>query len=227
MIRLWLVLGLLMPPVTHQLLHSAVTIVPRRLLRARPRAHLAAPLQAGKKRDHVSRSRVPKLLELGPVDDVRGIVSDTIYRSEDNGYTVLRLKLLAQEADDTGMASGEVIVTARTGLENAYKGQQLRVGGEVVQNPKFGRQLQASWTEVDDRPLGAAPASTVLDVLNTGIIKGIGPKLASVLVERFGENTLEVLQGSYEGASVDSRVLLTVSQSTPSETYGLLTISIQ
>eukprot|EP00966_Prymnesium_polylepis_P070955 1648306-Prymnesium_polylepis.1 len=47
-------------------------------------------------------------------------------------------------------------------------------------------------------------------VLQSGLIKGVGPKLAATLVDRFGEQTLDVLQGNVDGARVDPELLLTV-----------------
>ena len=89
------------------------------------------------------RSRAIKAAEQEPSTDVRGIVSDTIFRS-DSGYAVVRLKLLAPESQEElpVLPMDEVVVTAKTGLENAHKGQQLRVRGAMVES-KFGRQLEA------------------------------------------------------------------------------------
>ena len=79
------------------------------------------------------------------------------------------------------------VVGSMPGLQ---AGEMLRVRGRWVQNPKFGRQFEVEQFET-------VTPSTELGIrryLGSGMIKGIGPKMADRLVDAFGANTLDVLE---------------------------------
>ncbi len=108
-----------------------------------------------------------------------GTVERVVYSGGDGAFTVARLKL---ERD------GEV-VTVVGSLVGVPAGASLRVVGRFETNARFGAQFRIThYTEV-------APATLegMRRYLGSGLIKGIGPELASRIVERFGIETLEVL----------------------------------
>jgi exodeoxyribonuclease V alpha subunit len=108
-----------------------------------------------------------------------GMVERVVYAGGDGAFTVARLKL---DRD------GEV-VTVVGSLVGVPAGASLRLVGRFETNARFGAQFRiAHYTEV-------APATLegLRRYLGSGLIKGIGPELASRIVDRFGIETLEVL----------------------------------
>jgi exodeoxyribonuclease V alpha subunit len=112
-------------------------------------------------------------------ETLAGTVERFVYSGGDGAFTVARLKL---DRD------GEVI-TVVGGLVGVPAGAALRVTGRFETNARFGAQFRiARFTEV-------APATIegMRRYLGSGLIKGIGPELASRIVDRFGIETLEIL----------------------------------
>lgn len=110
--------------------------------------------------------------------ELAGSVAAVIYQNEENGYTVLRL-----DTDDGGSA------TVVGCFPFAVPGEQLLLEGTWAEHPTHGRQFKAESAE-------RIMPSTVNDIylyLSSGIIKGIGPATAKLIVERFGENSLRVM----------------------------------
>lgn len=107
-----------------------------------------------------------------------GTVEAIIYRNDDNGYAVLRI-----EAEDGGE------VTAVGCLPQICQGEEVTLVGQWTTHPSYGEQFK---TEYFERRLPAT-VKGIADYLSSGIIKGIGPKLARRIAEQFGEETFEVL----------------------------------
>ena len=101
-------------------------------------------------------------------------VQDVVYRNEDNGYCVLRLK-------NSGVATG---VFAFVNV-----GQDLVMRGEWVNNARFGKQFKVTSYEVEQPN---TPAK-IKQFIGSGLIKGVGPATADRIVAMFGKDTLKVL----------------------------------
>ncbi|GIH16452.1 SF1B family DNA helicase RecD2 [Rugosimonospora africana] len=102
------------------------------------------------------------------------------YVNEETGYTVARV------ATD----SGSDLLTVVGALLGAQPGESLRLRGRWSSHPKFGRQFEVeSYTTV-------LPATVqgIQRYLGSGLIKGIGPRFAERIVERFGVDTLDVIE---------------------------------
>ena len=111
--------------------------------------------------------------------ELAGNVSAVIYQNEENGYTVLRL-----ETDD-----GETVNVVGC-LPFAVPGECLRLRGSWGEHRVHGRQFKVEQAE---RQL----PSTVNEIylyLASGVVKGVGPATARLIVERFGEDSLRVLE---------------------------------
>lgn len=111
------------------------------------------------------------------MQDLQGIIEDIIFQNKDNGYVVAKLK----EKEDT--------VTIVGCIPYITEGQNLKVLGEWVLHPQFGRQFKVQVCE-------EIVPNTVIGIeryLSSGIISGIGPVTARKIVKKFGENTLHVL----------------------------------
>jgi exodeoxyribonuclease V alpha subunit len=125
-------------------------------------------------------------------DQISGSVERITYYNEENGYTVLRLK-----PDSRGMlpfkyASGsDALITVVGNLPEVQPGEWLKLGGRWTSHAKHGRQFQAEFCEQ------SLPATTegIRRYLGSGMIRGVGPVMAERIVNRFGEETLDVIDG--------------------------------
>ena len=110
---------------------------------------------------------------------VDGTILNLIFQNEENGYTVLRLVT----------TDGEVVTVVGT-IPCAAPGESLVVTGRWMTHPVHGEQLQAQQVE---RHMPTTE-NDILSYLSSGVVKGIGPATAEKLVQRFGENTLRILE---------------------------------
>ena len=115
--------------------------------------------------------------------ELAGNVDSVIYKNEENGYTVLRL------VDSNGE-----LVTVVGCFPYAAAGESMIISGVWTTHSVHGRQFKAEYAQ---RMLpSTAPA--IYDYLAGGAVRGIGPATALLLVNRFGDKTLEVLENSPE-----------------------------
>ena len=117
---------------------------------------------------------------LRPDDELQlvGTVKNLIFQNEENGYTVLRL--------DVG---GEEPITVVGCLPFAAPGEGLTVEGVWERHPSHGEQFKASAAR-RSLPVGERH---IYEYLASGVVKGVGPATAALLVNTFGARTLEVL----------------------------------
>ena len=123
---------------------------------------------------------------------LEGSVENIVFRNEDNHYTVARFRLT-----DSGRLFRDDLMTIVGTLPGVHVGELLSVEGEWEKDPKYGRQLHVtSFTQ-------RLPASTegVTRYLGSGLIKGIGPKKAKLIVDHFGEQTLAIIEQQPERLS--------------------------
>ena len=110
---------------------------------------------------------------------LEGSVASVVFQNPENGYTVLRLKIGANE---TATVVGTVPVTA--------VGERLRVEGVWNEHSSYGRQLEIRSVE----RLMPENRIEILAYLSSHAIRGVGPKLAARIVERFGAESLRVIE---------------------------------
>lgn len=110
---------------------------------------------------------------------VEGAVQSLIFQNEDNGYTVLSLL-----TDD-----GE-LVTVVGCIPCAAPGERMTVTGVWTNHPSYGPQFAAESVE---RRMPETEED-IAAYLASGILKGIGPATAQRLVDRFGADTLAVIE---------------------------------
>lgn len=115
--------------------------------------------------------------------ELSGTIDSVIYKNEENGYTVLRLR------DGNGES-----VTVVGCFPYAAPGESMIASGTWVNHSVHGRQFKAEFAQ-RLLPTGAA---AIYDYLAGGTVKGIGPATAALIVDRFGDKTLEVLESSPE-----------------------------
>ena len=117
---------------------------------------------------------------------VEGTVEHLIFQNEENGYTVLSL------ITDQGE-----VVTVVGCIPCAAAGEGMTVTGVWVNHPSYGPQITAELVE-RRMPEGE---DEIVSYLSSGIIKGVGPATAARLVERFGTDTLAVIEDEPERLS--------------------------
>ena len=116
------------------------------------------------------------------MERVEASVVGTVYRNEDNGYSVVTAR------------EGRREITIVGTLPELTPGEQAVFTGEWVEHPSYGRQLKCTGCELQ-KP------TTRLGIeryLGSGLIRGVGPSTAKMIVNYFGEDTLTILSGHPE-----------------------------
>jgi exodeoxyribonuclease V alpha subunit len=112
---------------------------------------------------------------------LEGVLERITYANEDNGYTVARV--------DTGRGSGDLL-TVVGALLGAQPGESLRMHGRWGSHPQYGKQF----TVENYTTVLPATIQGIRRYLGSGLIKGIGPRIAERIVDHFGARTLEVIE---------------------------------
>ena len=124
-----------------------------------------------------------------------GTVHSVIFQNAENGYTVLRL--LTEE--------GEVITVVGC-IPCVAPGEHLTVTGTWEVHPQHGEQLKAQELE---RTL-PEEEEDIFAYLSSGVCKGVGPTTARRIVDRFGLETLDILEAEPERLQAVSYTHLTL-----------------
>lgn len=113
---------------------------------------------------------------------ITGVVEDVVFYNSENSFTVL------------DVSSGGELITAVGTLPEITAGEKVVLTGSWDMHQSFGRQFRVMRFE---RYLPDT-AAQFLKYLSSGAIKGIGPKTATYIVERFGDNTFNVIENEPE-----------------------------
>ena len=113
------------------------------------------------------------------LENFSGIVESIIYSNEENGYGIF----------DFAIDTNELVTIVGT-LPYICEGDSLTVYGKWVNNPKYGAQFKVEQYE----KIMPADSAAILRYLSSGAIKGIGPKTAQRIVEKFGDDTFDVME---------------------------------
>ena len=119
---------------------------------------------------------------MGDVKDtheISGTVESVVFRNEQNGYTIL--EVFSEER-------GEIVTVVGT-MPFVGEGESIAVRGSFVFHSEYGRQFRADSFEkrIPEDP------NAILKYLSSGVIKGIGPKIAAKIVEKYGTDTFDVM----------------------------------
>ena len=111
------------------------------------------------------------------MEQLEASILGTIFRNEENGYSVLSVRAGRKEYTVTGA------------LPELNPGEQAVFTGEWVEHKSYGLQFKCISCEIQ-------MPTTLLGIeryLASGAIRGVGPSTARQLVEHFGEETMDVL----------------------------------
>lgn len=117
---------------------------------------------------------------------LQGAVSAVVYQNYENGYAVLRLNL----------GGGQTVTVVGT-IPLPAVGERLMVTGKWSTHSNYGRQFEAEFLE----RLMPQTSVEILNYLSSRVIKGIGPRTASRIVEMFGDQTLAIMEREPERLS--------------------------
>jgi exodeoxyribonuclease V alpha subunit len=131
------------------------------------------------------------------MDSLSGSVERITFYNPENGYTVLRLRPEQQRgghAIPKSSLSFDGLATVVGNLPEVSPGEFLQLQGQWSRHPTHGSQFKA---EVCEQTLPATLAG-IQGYLGSGMIKGIGPKLAERIVGKFREDTFNVIEQAPE-----------------------------
>ncbi|MET7508266.1 ATP-dependent RecD-like DNA helicase [Streptomyces albidoflavus] len=112
---------------------------------------------------------------------LEAVLERITYANEENGYTVARV--------DTGRGGGDLL-TVVGALLGAQPGESLRMEGRWGSHPQYGKQF----TVENYTTVLPATVQGIRRYLGSGLIKGIGPRIADRITEHFGADTLDVIE---------------------------------
>ncbi|HKH47097.1 MAG TPA: ATP-dependent RecD-like DNA helicase [Thermoanaerobaculia bacterium] len=115
---------------------------------------------------------------------LEGVLERVVFANEENAWSVVRLVVPGRRDP----------VTAVGNLLGVQPGENLRLTGAWVQDPKYGRQFKVS----SYATVAPATRTGIEKYLSSGLIRGIGKGLAGRLVEAFGLETLDVIENRPE-----------------------------
>ena len=117
----------------------------------------------------------------GAITEIRGILDRITFQNQENGYTVARLEDLTKEKE---------LVTVVGFLSGVPVGSTLSLTGSWIRDPRYGRQFKLQNYQI----VKPNTINGMERYLGSGLIKGIGPAYAARIVDRFGLQTLDILE---------------------------------
>ncbi len=119
-----------------------------------------------------------------PATLLRCVVERITYQNPENGYSVLKVKVKGYSD----------LVTLVGNLLEVPVGSVLLCRGEWKVDKCYGSQfVAATWEET-------MPATVygIEKYLGSGLVKGIGPRFARAIVQRFGTETIDIIETEIE-----------------------------
>ena len=117
---------------------------------------------------------------------ITGVVEDITFQNDANGFTVLDISV------------DNDLLTAVGVMPGVCAGETVTLTGTYTTHPSFGRQFKVT---AFSRCMPET-SEQIYKYLASGVIRGVGPKKAMAIIERFGEDTLNILENSPEELSV-------------------------
>ena len=113
-----------------------------------------------------------------------GQIERITYTNEETGFTIARVKVRGRHG----------LVTVIGSLMAPMPGEVLDMHGQWAVHPRFGEQFKIR--EYQTRV--PATVAGIRKYLGSGLIKGLGPVMAGRIVDRFGKNTLEIIENDIQ-----------------------------
>ncbi len=116
------------------------------------------------------------------MEKLEGMVSDIVFKNEENGYTIA---YLANENDE---------ITIVGCMPTLSVGESIEVEGKWVDHKTYGSQFEVN----SFMPVTPSSLEGIYVYLSSGMIHGIGEKMAKRIVDKFGVDTLDIIQNNPE-----------------------------
>lgn len=110
--------------------------------------------------------------------EIEGVVTDIRFRSEDSNFTVFQLD------------SEDGLINAVGTIISLSVGDNIRVSGDLVYHKLYGEQIQIRTYQLMMPKTG----QQIEKYLSSGIIPFVGERTAKDIVDRFGEDALDIIQ---------------------------------
>ncbi len=111
-----------------------------------------------------------------------GIISNIIFRNEENGYTILKLETSDSDITCVGI------------MPFFSVGDRVAVSGELIYHDKYGEQINVSNIDIK-KP---TDKDSIVKYLSSGAIKGVGKKTAESIYEKFGKDSVDIIYDNPE-----------------------------
>ncbi|WLD26389.1 ATP-dependent RecD-like DNA helicase [Clostridioides difficile] len=112
------------------------------------------------------------------MEKLEGMISEIVFKNEDNGYTIAHL---VNEND-------EIVVVGC--MPTLAMGESIEVEGKWVNHKIYGTQFEVN----SFMPVKPSSLEGIYVYLSSGMIHGIGEKMAKRIIDKFGVDTLDVIQ---------------------------------
>lgn len=112
-------------------------------------------------------------------EKISGTVEDVVYRNPQNDYTVIDVAVSASE-----------LVTAVGIMPYVCEGEEVTLTGNFTSHAEYGRQFGV----VSYEKKLPKSQSSMLKYLSSGSVKGIGPSTAVKIINRYGEDSFDVIE---------------------------------
>jgi len=109
-----------------------------------------------------------------------GQIEKITYSNDENGFTIAKVRL-----EDSSS-----LVTVVGNLLSPPAGTSMKMKGEWNTHPQFGKQFKVK----DFRTINPVTEIGIRKYLGSGLIEGLGEKMAGRIVKKFGKKTLEVIE---------------------------------
>lgn len=116
------------------------------------------------------------------MEKIQGMVSDIVFKNEENGYTIANL---ANEDDE---------ITIVGCMPTLSMGESIEVEGKWINHKIYGSQFEVQ----NFMPVTPSSLEGIYVYLSSGMIHGIGEKMAKRIVDKFGVDTLDIIQNTPE-----------------------------
>ncbi|MCC3870155.1 ATP-dependent RecD-like DNA helicase [Terrisporobacter mayombei] len=116
------------------------------------------------------------------MEKLQGMVSDIVFKNEENGYTIASF---ANENDE---------ITIVGCMPTLSVGESIEIEGKWVNHKIYGSQFEVQ----SFIPVTPSSLEGIYVYLSSGMIHGIGEKMAKRIVDKFGVDTLDIIQNTPE-----------------------------
>lgn len=113
---------------------------------------------------------------------IDGVIENIIFHNADNSYTVAVLKT----------EDGSITIVGSIPFANI--GMIVSAEGEIVYHDTYGEQFLIEKLNLDVK----SDAATMKIFLTSGAVEGVGPAIANRIIDKFGDDTLEIFKNSPE-----------------------------